>query len=459
MSLTTLTVLRRHGSPPTPHIGPTCHVPAQELPDTPPTSDEGWPDDLDWTNPMKPGARIEEIDPVGFVEPSAWERAYLGWLSATLEAPLRAGWDDAEAALGSNHAQLRDTLAATSPWASPEDMPDGVVVRRAATTRGEAIAAARSIRARIRGALGTPAAAAACEGVLVLLPSGGEVVTEWAEVLRRYDLPVRGAVPTPLADAAVAKWVCGLAGLAGWGPHRRRSRDVLAATFAARFWSAKEVAKGAGADADASGGLRRLLRERLDSLRGPSCDLSGWLARLEGPTKRHPDAKLQLAKAMAVGLTDALSEGPGLIARLSQVLFGPAGAGGLFLALPSAVRNLDDDCAAAVERIRGILGQLALEERQDGGTHGEMSLRGGDPGPGLRSLLAGRLAGAALVEHARPEAGVTLLPYEMYDGRRSDLLFAAGLGEGGFPVAPPMPMESQRPWLALVGAAVRRRED
>ncbi len=61
MALTTLTVLRRHGSPPTPHIGPTCHVPAQELPDTPPTSDEGWPDDLDWTNPMKPGARSGSI--------------------------------------------------------------------------------------------------------------------------------------------------------------------------------------------------------------------------------------------------------------------------------------------------------------------------------------------------------------------------------------------------------------
>ena len=450
MAADTLFVTRKHASGPREQLGYRLEIPRMALPATPPP-DGDQAEALEWVHPVPPGARIERIQPVGLVEPSLWERMFLQWVSDALNAPLCPGWDEtAPEPIAGCHLQLRQALQETAPWSDAGQVPEEVRMRRAATVRGEAVAAARDIRKWLEDlVVSSPQEAAlACDAVLVLVPEDRLTIERWSRTLREYDLPVRATLPEPLSRSALARWLVALAALSGWGEKSRRPRDVLTEVIRAPLWSVRAVADAlaGGKGGNVRGGLRRRLRESLSGLRRPLVT--------PGEAAAHFDSSLDPADAkFATGLLSeiarALRPKKGTLQRVVALLGEPQ-AGQIGLNVGGAVvASRDPAIREAWERVRGVLQSLVLQERAAGGTH--PALPGRDPGAELSQLLEQRFSAAATVEHQDPRHGITLLPAALYDGRPSTRLVLAGLGEGGFPRAPELFDETGERWLSWLG--------
>lgn len=448
MPADTLYLVRRHAPAATAALGYRLEAPAFELPLRTPTDGEDLAGALGWAESFPAHVRIRQLDATGLPEPSVWEQAWMDWLSRK----QGAGFTPVPAPSSNDrghHAALCQALHATQPWSGPDEVPEGVLLRRAETRRGEAVAAARQIRAWLGHRLGTPEAVAACERVLVLLPPDPDRIALWAQVLRDYDLPVRATLPRPLLRHPLAQWLVALAQLAGWGSEQAVSRAQLQAVLLPRWWSARAVLGCCSAQQDLP--LRRLLRERLLELRRPMVSPSQLSAHLHAVDSDRLRPAVPAAEVLLGALAETLGQTKGLLERL--------------LALVEGRESVDLGCGGAVSqvggsqgrevwaRLRGLLGKLVVQEQLAGGTHPDLVLVEGRPlGQALAALLSETLAGAATVEHLDPGQGITLSSYKHTDGREVDLLFLAGLGEGGFPVAPRYPGKDAWAWLQRLGA-------
>ena len=467
-------VRRRFGPPPVPAIGYEIFVPEFEAPTVPlPVTDlDALARALGWPAALPVAARHARIDAVvtwGMVEPSAWERTFVAWVARELGAELLAplgppGFASAPAADAGRFVDLRARLHHLRPWASPAEVPEDVIVRRAATRRGEARAVARALRGWLVASLGEgiadpEVAARRCDEILVLVPDDPDRVDRFATELERADLPVRAHRRTPVLATGLGRWVLGLAELSGWGPDQARRRDLLEELALAPFTAVSRFPATAPARPS-----RRCLAELIASLRRPALELETWRRHVEAlaaaaDTSADPGAaaqtepsgraaQLRASGELLLALAEQLAPGPDLLARLQALV---AGEARVALDRPGLHALPDDEPGKAVSRdalarIERELERLVQTEQAHAGHHPRL-----DSGRGLAALLHEALADAAVVTRSTPAHGVTVLPYSGYDGRECSLLVLAGLEEGGYPQVPRRPTRREATWLDRLG--------
>ena len=449
MSTDLLHVKRTHADGQPTLLGYELEIPPMVIPDEPVQEKEA-EERLQWEFHKRAGTHFTGIQPTGLCAPSTWERRYLQWLSEMAGAPIVPGWDNADENLDPpNHPELRKRLAQARPWSGPEEIPDGVQVRRCASARIEAVAAARQVRRWLGDRLGTSRAAAACQDVLILLPPGRGAAATWFNAFSAMDLPVRAVLPSPLSMSPLGQWVLALCSLVGWSDTEPRGRDTLDLVWQSPFWSASKVTKklSPGSSENDRSGLRSFLGSATSDLRRPRVTLEAWHAHL-GRSSDSPAELVSLARDLAASVATALRPGEGLVDRLLGLLHP---AGDMFgLGVSSALGGMKQkELLGAWGRLLPLLRELAREEAEADGVHPSL----GDEAPqvALANLLRQQMARAATVQHERPAQGVTLMPYDIYDGRASTMLFLAGLGEGGFPAVPPVPTQNQQAWIKWMG--------
>ena len=449
-----LTVRRRFATSAEPHLGYEAEVPSRQIPTDAPSED--LEEQLGWRNPVPAGSAIARIDPVGLLEPTPWERRYVRWLSEALGAPVTPGWDlpPKPRADSASSPRVLEALLGLAPLSPVEPVPAWLHLQRAASALVEARATTADLRAWL---VDQPDPLAAADQVLVLLPSDPERVALWCRELERADLPVRATIVTPLGHQALARWVAALTALAGWSDQAARSRGLIEQVFTASWWSATQARRGLGLGEDEGLG-RSLLREAVAALRRPAVTLDAWCGHLDAMGRRpdQPDWKTAgltrwatFSRALAQALRTRRA------ADLRRLLDPhPGETPGVLLGVQATVGRLKDDgLSDTLHRVLAIVDTLERDEA--------VALAEGhepDAQP-LEARLEDALSGLFAAERKLPARGVTLLSYDLYDGRASSRLVLAGLEEGGYPAAPTLPTAHDEAWLTALELPEDRRQE
>ncbi|HEY3353394.1 MAG TPA: PD-(D/E)XK nuclease family protein, partial [Polyangia bacterium] len=365
--------------------------------------------------------------PHGLVEPTPWERRFVGWVARKLGVPPVAGWDHlAEAARNPAFAALAAAVA--DPLAAAPPPSPAVGLLEGDDFELEALGAVRHLRDWL-GARPLAAWPAACDDALVLLPAAGGRREIWKRTLERHGLPADAPVYATLRDTPLGQWLLALARLGDW--HELEAtvgRDDLRAALLAPFTSLPEGARRAD------------LRACLRSLRAHAVSLDAWRGHVKRyfAEERAAIADLDLEddeRAERLQELAARAKGLDRFVRLIVDAFGGAKSG-FFAALRDVMKALgtsprirasaEPGAIRALERAHDLLRRLAEEEAGAG--------RGGLPDP--RVALECGLADAVIRTDTPPQHGVRIATYHQYDGRGAGFVVLAGLEEGGYPIAP-----------------------
>ena len=390
--------------------------------------------------------RPARLVPFGLVEPTAWERRFVAWVSRRLGLEPEAGWE-ALAARDRNPRFGRLAAALADPLAAPPESSGDLSLLACDDPELEAIAAARRIRAWL-----APQPferwPEALDGVLVLLPASPERRSTWKRVLERHGIAADVPAYLPVAGLPLGRWLLSLCRLARFGEsavHRDDLRGALLAPFVRM----------------PPGARRSDLRECLRSLRVHRVSLALWkdhLAQWE-ERKRQEIRERGLGEEEKAAAAEDLGRRREGLDRLAEAVAGHlADPRVLFEGLRGLVDELGaaervrasgvDQTAAALERTRRALFRLGEEEK---------ARPSWQPAEKLGELER-RLA-SALVRTAPPlRHGVRVASYAEYDGRAARLLVLAGLEEGGHPRTAARPSRDEAALAARLGLGTPEEE-
>lgn len=458
--------------------GYAIEIPSMAFPnESPPDIELDWEDDpevlvehLDWPDPRRAGVEFDVVEPAGMLAPSEWETFFLEWVAELLDAELEMSVDRTMEPLADGPEPTRPAVSKLTrddidPWEGPEKFREDTgtartVLRRAETARGEARETAARVREWLTGGSGGIPSDAAdhLDDVLVLLPDDADLLDLWRGEFERADLPVRAPAGRPLAETGAGRSLVDLARLADWA-EESKPRPLLRRVFEGPYWSANRVTDALSTSAPENASLRKTLRRTLREVRGDSVELEDWRRQLVDHATDNSEAEYdgqqvppeaQLSVKFTDELVDLFSE-PAEVFRRLQGALEEGGALGLHERLHPR------DAEAVAGGLSDALSALARRERMldDGEEDEELeAVREGDLQPAdlLQRTLAKR---GVTVGGERASEGVTLLPARLYDGRNSDLLFVAGMGEGVYPAVPNRWAGRELEWVEALGFDAR----